>query len=193
MRQIVAGVGPTLTWSAELSSRDRRLLAFTRTAANVAGTAPLGTILAALLTEVAGATNIDTALVVGGMGSGSDADLLIAGFGDPPGLRAAAAELCRSGAVLARVGGRARVIHHIPQVVAVDERFAPIAGFVGATGWDTLVSVQLSARGQSLGFLLAWYAPGRQPGDTETAFLVAMGDQAAIAINTARLEARHPG
>jgi GAF domain-containing protein len=53
--------------------------------------------------------------------------------------------------------------------------------------WDTFVSVPLLVRGQALGALNAYYRPGQDPDDDDIEFLTAMADQAAVAVENARL------
>jgi signal transduction histidine kinase len=53
--------------------------------------------------------------------------------------------------------------------------------------WDWFVSVPLLARGEPVGILNAFFAPGQVVGDTELQFLLAMAEQAAMAVDQAAL------
>jgi signal transduction histidine kinase len=75
------------------------------------------------------------------------------------------------------------------RTIRTDPRFAPILGD-GDHDWDTIVVAPIKARGRQLGVLTASYAPGVEPDDEDVAFLSAIGDQAAVAIENARLVAQ---
>ena len=51
--------------------------------------------------------------------------------------------------------------------------------------WDTFVSVPLLTRGEPVGVLNAFFAPDRTVGETELGFLLAMAEQAALAVDQA--------
>jgi signal transduction histidine kinase len=63
----------------------------------------------------------------------------------------------------------------------------PLSPFVAAGGWTTLVAAPLVARTVELGVLTAFYAEGGDPDETDIVFLAVMADQAAVALDTARL------
>jgi signal transduction histidine kinase len=56
--------------------------------------------------------------------------------------------------------------------------------------WDAFVSMPMSARGRTVGVINAYYRPGEDPGPGSLAFLEAMADQAAVAIDMAALLAQ---
>jgi signal transduction histidine kinase len=58
---------------------------------------------------------------------------------------------------------------------------------MAAFPWDTYISVPLTVRGHTLGVLNGFYPPNHDPGEAEVAFLRTMCDQAAIAVENARL------
>jgi len=64
--------------------------------------------------------------------------------------------------------------------------FAPLRPFDGRAEWDTIVSAPLIARGQLVGTLTNHYRRGHEPGEDEIAFLGALADHAAVAIENAR-------
>jgi signal transduction histidine kinase len=53
--------------------------------------------------------------------------------------------------------------------------------------WDWFASVPLLARGEAVGILNAFFAPGQTVGDTELDFLLAMAEQAAMAVDHAAM------
>jgi signal transduction histidine kinase len=58
---------------------------------------------------------------------------------------------------------------------------------MAAFPWDTYISVPLTVRGRTLGVLNGFYPPDHDPGEAEVTFLRTMCDQAAIAVENARL------
>jgi signal transduction histidine kinase len=68
-----------------------------------------------------------------------------------------------------------------------DPAWAPLHENMGNPRWDWFVSVPLLARGEPVGILNAFFAPGQVVGDTELEFLLAMAEQAAMAVDQAAL------
>jgi signal transduction histidine kinase len=73
------------------------------------------------------------------------------------------------------------------------EEWEPIHPYIREPIWETLVSVPLSARGAPLGSLIICYPPARNPTNEDLVFLDAVGYQAAIAVDNARLFAEAEG
>ena len=73
------------------------------------------------------------------------------------------------------------------EAVMADPAWAPLADDLRHPRWDAFASVPLLARGERLGILNAFYAPGQTVGETELEFLVAMAEQAAMAVDHASL------
>jgi len=71
--------------------------------------------------------------------------------------------------------------------VMADPAWAPLQQLMRQPRWDWFVSVPLLARGEPVGILNAFFAPGRVVGDTELEFLLAMAEQAAMAVDHAAL------
>ena len=71
--------------------------------------------------------------------------------------------------------------------VMADPAWEPLADDLRHPRWDAFASVPLVARGERLGILNAFYAPGQTVGETELEFLVAMAEQAAMAVDHASL------
>lgn len=68
-----------------------------------------------------------------------------------------------------------------------DPAWAPLHELMGHPRWGWFVSVPLLARGEPVGILNAFFAPGQVVGDTELEFLLAMAEQAAMAVDHAAL------
>jgi signal transduction histidine kinase len=68
-----------------------------------------------------------------------------------------------------------------------DPAWAPLHDLLRHPRWDWFVSVPLLARGEPVGILNAFFAPGQVVGETELEFLLAMAEQAAMAVDQAAL------
>ena len=68
-----------------------------------------------------------------------------------------------------------------------DPAWAPLHELMRHPRWDWFASVPLLARGEPVGILNAFFAPGQTVGDTELDFLLAMAEQAAMAVDHAAL------
>jgi len=68
-----------------------------------------------------------------------------------------------------------------------DPAWAPLHELMRHPRWDWFVSVPLLARGEPVGILNAFFAPGQVVGDSELEFLLAMAEQAAMAVDQAAL------
>jgi PAS domain S-box-containing protein len=68
-----------------------------------------------------------------------------------------------------------------------NRRYSPIHHFVREVPWDIVYSLPLVSRGQALGAIFFCYLPDEEPGEDEKVFLRAVADQAAVALENARL------
>jgi PAS domain S-box-containing protein len=68
-----------------------------------------------------------------------------------------------------------------------DPAWAPLHELMRHPRWNWFASVPLLARGEPVGILNAFFAPGQTVGDTELDFLLAMAEQAAMAVDHAAL------
>jgi PAS domain S-box-containing protein len=89
--------------------------------------------------------------------------------------------------------GRPLVLRDARNVILGIPEWEPIFPFVREVAWDTYVSVPLVARDRTLGSLGICYAAGDKPTDADLTFLSAVADQAAIAVDNARLFAEVQG
>jgi signal transduction histidine kinase len=83
-------------------------------------------------------------------------------------------------------------LHRRP-VLLGDPHWEPLHEFLGSFDWDSFVSVPLLVRDEAVGAMNAYYCVGQDPNEEDIAFLMAMADQAAIAIDNARLFAESKG
>jgi PAS domain S-box-containing protein len=83
--------------------------------------------------------------------------------------------------------GRAVVARRRKSRMLADPRWAPLHDQLDSLDWDDFVAVPLVVRGRAVGALNAYCRPGDEPDDDEVAFLTAMADQAAVAVENARL------
>lgn len=116
---------------------------------------------------------------------------LVGAAGNPPDYLARLEAASRRGAPLRSLAAmrhrRPQVERDVHALVHDDERFAPLAPVVAERRWTTLVTVPLAMREVSLGAFTAFYSAPAEPDEAEVAFLGAMADQAAVAVNTAVL------
>ncbi len=68
-----------------------------------------------------------------------------------------------------------------------DPLFLAAHDLLDSVAWDTIVSLPLIHRGKVLGALSCYYPQGHPPNETEVAFLKVVADQAASAVESARL------
>ncbi len=71
--------------------------------------------------------------------------------------------------------------------VMQDPAWEPLHELMGRSRWDWFASIPLLARGEPVGILNAFFAPGQTVGDTELQFLLAMAEQAAMAVDHAAI------
>ena len=76
---------------------------------------------------------------------------------------------------------------HRRQRMLEDPLYAPVHQWAREAVWDTVFIVPLVSRGQTLGVIHFSYLQGQEPGEGERVFLGAVADQAAVAVENARL------
>jgi len=73
------------------------------------------------------------------------------------------------------------------QPLLEDPRYEPMHASIAEAAWRSVAVVPLVARDAELGVLSAFYPEGHDPTDADTAFLTAMADQVAVAVDNAQL------
>jgi PAS domain S-box-containing protein len=172
--------------------RERRLSAIAKAASNVASKRSLVGTLEALAREVARTDALAGVQVLTVNGSGDRLHVMgSAGFGRSAEFfdrlmqcRALGAELRMLDALESR---EPVVVPDRYEAVMQDPAWGPLHDFMRHPRWDWFVSVPLLARGEPVGILNAFFAPGQVVGDTELEFLLAMAEQAALAVDHASL------
>lgn len=84
------------------------------------------------------------------------------------------------------------VLHRKPQLLA-DPAWTPMHELLGGPVWDSFASVPLLVRDRCVGVLNAFFAPDADPDADALAFLAAIADQAAMAVDYTALLARSAG
>jgi signal transduction histidine kinase len=79
------------------------------------------------------------------------------------------------------------------RTILAEPLYAPIHRFIPEVPWDTVYSVPLVSRGRPLGAMFFCYLPESEPDEDEKVFLGAVADQAAVAVENARLLAEASG
>ncbi len=174
-------------------AHERLLAAFSRTSASLAFAGPLASVLDRLAEEVCHATGMAscTFLLMGDDGHLREAGMASMAY---PGVSdyAERLERCRVlGAPLLSL----EAFHHRKLIVAhgwrqqtlSDPRFAPIHDITATASWSSMVVVPLIGRGNTIGVMNGYYPEGSEPLEQELTFLAAIADQAAVAVENARL------
>jgi signal transduction histidine kinase len=172
--------------------RERRLAAIAKAASNVASKRSLVGTLEALAQEVA---RTDALAGVQVLTVNSSKDRLhvmgAAGFGRAGEFFDRLMECRALGARLMMLEALERreplVAPNRYDAVMRDPAWRPLHELMRHPRWDWFVSVPLLARGEPVGILNAFFAPGQVVGDTELEFLLAMAGQAAMAVDHAAL------
>ena len=168
----------------------RRMTTLAEVSARVAVAGSLETVVAGLLQQL-----VESSGALAGAVFVTESDLttawLAGAHGLPPGYAEAIAEAMRQGHVTFSLDeleeGRPLVRSNVWQTLLAQPRFQHLQRYAAEVAWDTTVLVPLVSRGTKLGLLAAYYHHDRQPDPDELTFLAALGNQAAIAIENARL------
>jgi signal transduction histidine kinase len=170
--------------------RERRLAAIAKAASSVASKRSLVGTLEALAQEVARTDALAGVQVLTVNSSGDRLHVMgVAGFGRAADFfdrlmqcRALGAELKMLEALELR---QPLVVPDRYRQTMQDPAWAPLHDLLRHPRWEWFVSVPLLVRGEPVGILNAFYAPGQVVGATELEFLLAMAEQAAMAVDHA--------
>jgi signal transduction histidine kinase len=170
----------------------RRLAAIAKAASSVASKRSLVGTLETLAREVARTDSLAGVQVLTTNPAGDRLHVMgAAGFGRAPDFfdklmecRALGARLVMLEALETR---QPLVVADRYEAVQRDPAWAPLHELMRHPRWDWFASVPLLARGEPVGILNAFFAPGQTVGDTELDFLLAMAEQAAMAVDHAAL------
>jgi PAS domain S-box-containing protein len=79
------------------------------------------------------------------------------------------------------------LVRDLRRYILEEPHYAPIHHFVREVPWDITYSLPLVSRFRTVGAIFFCYLPGEEPGEDEQVFLRAVADQAAVALENARL------
>jgi len=174
----------------ELRQLERKAEVLAQFATNLTCADSLEATLNALARSVVQATGIMACLVP--LISGVPPRFRVVGsYGLPEGYADGLGSLVRNGVFLPTMEAfeeqRIVVAENIPPLLLADPRYTPVHPFLRAVGWNTIVCIPLICRAESLGVFTVYCPAGPPPGKSEIAFFSAIADQAAVAVENARL------
>lgn len=173
----------------ETERRAKEMESLSRVASVLQLDEPVHRVLARLSERIREATHTvaTTVTVVDSNGLVSNAGA----SGHTDGFLDALAQSARRGARLASsvaVRGRRTVLApHARTELLADPLYAPAHAWLREAAWEGMAVLPMIYRGQSLGTINAYYAPGAFPDEEELSLLLALADQAAIAMENIRL------
>src|SRR5882724_9943970 len=172
--------------------RQRRVAAIARAAANLASQGSLPTILDALAAEVLQTDALAAVQIVTLDATGRQLRIMgSAGFGHWPDFFDRLMECRRRGAALRMLDAFSQtepiLVTNRWAIIRDDPAWAPIREYLSELAWESFASIPMMARGQPVGVLNAFFAPGQAMEPRTVEFLAAMADQAAIAVDYATL------
>ncbi len=172
--------------------RQRRVAAIARTAAKVASQGSLTAILDALAAEVVQADALAGVQILPLDPAGRGLRVMgMAGFRQRADFLDRLMECQRRGAALKMLDAFRRrepvVVAGRWAAIVDDPAWEPLRDYMREPEWDFFASVPLLVRGQAVGVLNAFFAPGQVIGQRTLEFLGAMAEQAAVAIDYAAL------
>jgi signal transduction histidine kinase len=190
-----AGAAVWFTDVTEVRRQQKRLTAIVRAASSVADAGSLRATLDAVAREIVMTANIAAAQILALDDPQDEVRVLgMAGFGDATDFTERFDACRRLGAHVRFLDALERVepvvVPHRKPAIMSDPRWAPLHEIMDHPDWDGFASMPLVVRGRALGVINAYYVPGEDPGPQSLAFLKAMADHAAVAIDTARLLAQ---
>lgn len=171
----------------------RRLAAIATASATVADVGNLAATLDVVAAEIVRADDIAAAQIITLDETGRRVRLLgTAGFRDTTNFVPLLFECQALGADLRTLdcaaSGQVIVVPHRKKMVMEDPKWGPLHGIMGQPDWDSFAAVPLVVDGRTVGVLNAFYAPSDDPPGREAlAFLTAMAEQAALAVDRAAL------
>ena len=180
----------------ETQRKERRLAAFARTASSLAYAGSLQDVLNLVAAEVVHASGaVACAIVL--VDAKTHAFRMAGTAGHRDDYLQRLEECRRRGAPLISLQAfearQPMVRSDLQQLIGEDPRFEPMYEPLREGGWRSAVAVPLLARDEELGVFSTFYPGGRDPSDADVAFLTAMADQTAVAVDNARLFAELEG
>lgn len=172
-----------------------RLRALTHVSASLTFDQPMEATLDTLAAGVVEVTHA-VACAVAIIDDERDTYRVVGTFGLPEGYAAAVEQAARSGAVLSSLEAYrtlSQVRRTMRSYIRQDPRQSQVLALVQDEGWDSIVSLPLVFRNYAVGAVTFCYPIGIEPDAQELGFLGVVADQAAVAVQTARLFAEVQG
>jgi PAS domain S-box-containing protein len=111
--------------------------------------------------------------------------------GLPEGYAPSMNRLLEAGTVLmtqpAFEGEKPMSLKNMRQAILNKPEYAPLHSFMHQVEWDTIVAMPMIYRGRPVGVLLSYHSPSHDIGGAEMTFHSVIADQAAVAVENARL------
>ncbi|HLU54063.1 MAG TPA: histidine kinase [Pseudonocardia sp.] len=172
--------------------QERRVAAIARTSATLASAPSITAMLDGLAHEVVQADALAAVQIFAFDGAGRNLQIMgSAGFRRWPDFFERLMRCRDLGATLhmldALDGREPVVVPHRWAMIEGDPAWEPLRDYLSELEWDSFASVPLTARGRAQGVMNAFFAPGQDVGPATVEFLVAMAEQAAVAIDYAAL------
>lgn len=179
----------------EAQQQERRLAAFAQAASSLADTGSLQQVLDRVAADVLESTGALACAIV--LIDPDTHALRMAGTAGHRGDYLENMEKCRQlGAPLATVAAfesRRPAVRRDLQQLFDDPRYAPMHESLAAAAWTSAVMVPMVIRDEELGVVSVFYPAEHDPTEADTAFLTAMADQVAVAVDNAQLLAKLEG
>jgi signal transduction histidine kinase len=172
--------------------RQRRVAAIARTSAKLASARSITAMLDALAHEVVQTDALAAVQIFTFDGAGRNLQIMgSAGFRRWPDFFDRLMRCRARGASLRMLNALDRqepvVVPHRWKAIEDDPAWEPLREYLSELEWDSFASVPLIIRGRAEGVLNAFFAPGQVVGRPTLEFLVAMAEQAAVAVDYAAL------
>jgi signal transduction histidine kinase len=172
--------------------RQRRVAAIARTSATLASARSVTAMLDALAREVVQADALAAVQIFTFDGAGRKLQIMgSAGFRRWPDFFDRLMRCRARGAALRMLDAldvrEPVVVPHRWEMIKDDPAWEPLRDYLSELEWDSFASVPLMIRGRAEGVMNAFFAPGQVVGRSTLEFLVAMAEQAAVAVDYAAL------
>jgi PAS domain S-box-containing protein len=172
--------------------RQRRVAAIARTSATLKSARSVTAMLDALAREVVQADALAAVQIFTFDGAGRKLQIMgSAGFRRWPDFFDRLMRCGANGAALRTLDAIDQrepvVVPHRWAMIRNDPAWEPLREYLSELEWDSFASVPLMVRGRAEGVMNAFFAPGQAVGRATMEFLVAMAEQAAVAVDYAAL------
>jgi PAS domain S-box-containing protein len=125
------------------------------------------------------------------IGEREDVPYLFGSYGFPEGYTSGLQEAYRAGARSPSLEAfrehRPVLVRDLRAFILADPLYSSVHRFVREVPWDITYTLPLVSRGRAMGSIFFCFLPEAEPGEDEKIFLRAVADQAAVAVENARL------